>query len=316
MSSGISSPDRIPTPGRSPWARLILLGFVFLCPEGVAAQVGVSMEDREAEYRLARSTHQVALEALGVAERNWNRAVQEAEAARLAGDEERSGGALAAAQRQVPPLQSAQRRVEDTDSALAEARGALLQAIDQRLDSLVALLDVTNDQSEREALGITMQDLFNRYYELEQEDEAPQVPQFASLPEIQFDTGDGPEEWRLKADLADRHAARYQSFLGEIDQEVADLRRRQRRERSILDHLASIERFGDTRLPVGPPTRRTDPVTGEVLPDSLAAEELPLTLEERIERLLTLRDQVEGQLEQVRIRARVFRERIGEVRTR
>jgi len=274
------------------------------------------MEDREAEYRLARSTHQVALEALGVAERNWNRAVQEAEAARQAGDEERRGRALAAALRQAPPLEGARRRVEDTDSALAEARGALLQAIDQRLDSLVAELDVTADQSEREALGITMQDLYNRYYELEEEDEAPQVPQFASLPEIQFDPGDGPEEWRLKADLADRHAARYEAVLGEIDDEVADLRRRQRRERSILDHLASIERFGDIRLPVGPPNRRIDPVTGEVLPDSLALEERPLTLEERIERLLSLRNQVEGRLEQVRIRARVFRERIGEVRTR
>jgi hypothetical protein len=258
----------------------------------------------------------VALEALGVAERNWNRAVQEADAARAAGDEERLGRALVRAQRQMPPLVSVQRRVEETDSALAESRAALMEAIVQRQDSLLAELDVSTDQSEREALGITMQDLFNRYYELEQEDDAPQVPQFTSLPEIQFDPGDGPEEWRLKADLADRHAANYQSFLGDIDEEVAALRERQRRERNFLDHMASIERFGDIRLPVGPPTRRTDPVTGELLPDSLATEERPLTLEEWIEQLLLLRDEVEVQLEQVRIRARLFRERIGEVRTR
>ena len=276
----------------------------------------MSLEDREAEYRVAALTHETAVEALGVAERNWERALRVVDAARRAGDEERLGRALVAAQRQTDPLQSAQRRVEDTDSALAQARGAFLEAIDQRLDSLVAQLDVTTDQSEREGLGITMQDLYNRYAELEEEDEAILEPQFASLPEIQFDPGDGPEEYRLKADLADRHAATYQGILGEIDEEVADLRERQRRDRRVLDHLASIERFGDIRLPVGPPNRRIDPVTGEVLPDSLATEERPLTLEERIERLLSLRDQVEEQLEQVQVRARLFRERIGEVRTR
>jgi hypothetical protein len=294
---------------------LILLGFVLVCPRGVEAQVGVSLEDREAEYRVAQLTHETAVQALGVAERNWDRAVQAAEAARVAGDDERRARAMADAQRQVGPLESAQRRVETTGAALAEAREALLEAIDQRLDSLVAELEGTSDQGEREALGITIRDLNIRYYELEQEDESPQVPQFTSLPEIQFDPGDGPEEWRLKADLADRHAARYEAFLGEIDGEVDDLRRRQRRERSILDHLASIERFGDIRLPVVTSTRRIDPVTGEVLPDSLATEERPLTLEERIEQLLLLRDQVETQLEQVRIRARVFRQRIGGVRT-
>ena len=220
MKSGIPSPDRTPTPGRPSWARLLLLGFVFLCPEGVAAQVGVSLEDREAEYRVAALTHEAAVEALGVVERNWNRAVQDAEVARQAGDEDRLGRALAAALREAAPLDQARRRVGETSAALTEARGALMGAIEQRLDSLLAVLDVTTDGAEREDIGITMADLYNRVYELEQEDDTPQVPQFASLPEIQFDTGDGPEEYRLKADLADRHAATYEGVLRQIDDEV------------------------------------------------------------------------------------------------
>jgi hypothetical protein len=279
------------------------------------AQVEVSLEDREAEYRAAAIAHEAAVEALGVAERNWDRVLQEAEAARRAGDEERRNRALAAAIRQEAPLESAQRRVADTDSILTEARSTYMGAIEERIDSLLDQAATTDSQEEREALGVIIRDLRIRYYELEQEEEDPQIPQFANLPEIQFDPGDGPEEWRLKADLADRHAARYQRDLEDIDREVADLRERQGRERRTLDLLASIERFGDIRLPVGPPERRIDPVTGEVLPDSLAAEERPLTLEERIERLLLLRGQVEERLEQVQIRARVFRQRIGGVRT-
>lgn len=275
----------------------------------------ITVEEREAEYRIAVGAHDLALQRLSLAEQRWFDAAEEFAAARAAGDQERAEQARARAQPLALELQSARRRAEDTAEAVDSARIALMEAIDARLDSLVAQMEETTEPDERQALAIRIADLNNQYNELEREGEEPLVPQFANLPEILFDPRDGPAELRLKAEMADQRAAQANAFMEEADRQISELQERLRRNRDLQDLLAGIERFGDIQTPVGVRTRRTTEQEGvEAQADTLAAAE-PLTLEERIEQLESLREQAEEYRDQMRALAERFRRRIGGVRT-
>jgi len=110
---------------------------------------------------------------------------------------------------------------------------------------------------------------------------------------------------------ADQHEAR----LEDVDDRLEVFRQDLQRNRRVSDFLSGLDRFGDTRLPVGSPGTQTNPPPDpEQLPpgaDSLSVEVRPLTLDERIRSLEALRTELEERIEVIRDKAARFRARAG-----
>ncbi len=284
-----------------------------------AQQLSEIVAERELEFRSAESAHESAVDARSAAERRFSRALQEIEAARESDDERRMEAAYARAQQQAVELQSLEQRVRQTAQRLDEARESLLDVLDRRLESLVSELGATPDPGRQEEIAALIRNLRTRVEEVERAGEFTEEVRLAALPEVTFDPRDGPVELRWKAELLQRRASQYEERIAEIDEQIGELRRRQRRDRNLQDLLAGIERFDDNQMPVGPPRETRDPETGSVDPDeseagdTTAASGGEMTLEERIESLQVLRERIETHREQVLIQARQFRERAQEI---
>ena len=268
-----------------------------------AQEVESVLQERELEYRSSRSAFEAALQAQAAQERRFYRTLAEIEDARAAGDEDRQAAAFARAQTQALELQVLRRRVDETAARMAEAGRALLTALDDRLEALVDEVEAAPTRAEREDLVAVARNLRARYREVEETLEPDRGTDviLAAVPEIALDPRDGPVELRWKVELLEKRIAEAGARLEELAAQIEELERRRRRNRSLSDLEASIERFDDDRMPVSNPGARRGE-SGE--------EAAPLTLEERIERLQVLREEIETRRSRFQDRLGVFRERL------
>ncbi len=311
----MSSSRKPPSPGarHAVAVTALLLPFLgLLAPiwPGASALVAQEVEDvlqeRELEYRSVRSAFEAALSAQAAQERRFYRTLAEIEAARAEGDEDRQAAAFARAQAQALELQALRRRVDETAARMAEAGRLLLAGLDARLEGLVDEVETASSRNEREDLVAVARTLNDRYREVEEELElgGSQDVMLAAVPEVALDPRDGPVELRWKVELLEKRIAEAGAHLEEVTAQVEELERRRRRNRSLQDLEASIQRFDDDRVPVSNPGARREG-SGEDAP--------PLTLEERIESLRILREEIEERRTRFRERLEVFRERLEQI---
>ncbi len=297
---------------RRAFQRALLGSFVVVA--GVAgaarpacAQVSDSLVQRELEYRSATSELQAARDAWSVVERRWSEALDEVGRARRSGDAARLEAALASAQSISLEVRRADGRVRDQESRLADARKALLAALDRRRQVLETRLADATTARERSDLDALIRDLSNQYEEV---DQGPDVlrTELVYFPSITYDPRDTPEDLLAKADLLKRKAQAADSTIASIDREIARLEGLLRLQRRRSNFQADLERFGDTQVPVGQTSRRNgrDNEGGAAEPDSTGVPQPQQPLDQRIRELRLFRLQVQGARDQFLRRAEVF----------
>lgn len=280
-------------------------------PAPAHGQATDGLVERELEYQEARSEVQAARDARSVRERHFSEALDEVGRARRAGDGGRLEAALARAQALSLELSRADERVRQAELKMSEARAALLATLDRRLRRLEARLAEAGPR-ERMELDALIRDLANQYREVEADETDVLQTELVYYPSITFDPRDGPVELAAKADLLERKAEALQTMLGEVDREIERLESLLRLQRSRQSFQGNLERFGDTQVPVGPPTRRgsRDAEAGRAPADSTGVPGPEEPLDQRIRRLQLFRIQVESARDQFLARAGLFRQRL------
>ncbi len=282
----------------------------FALPAG--AQEDLTLSELDLAYRSSLDEYRAAFQALEVLESRFNRASLAFRRAGEVGDKAGQEEALAITYRLAPEMRMQTLRVEEKASEVRLARGRLLDARARHLEDLLQQADLARDPDERQELAILVQDTRNQIAELRAQED-PEVI-LEPEPDIVIGPRDDNEDIRIKASILDVRGDQYEELLGEIDRRLEGLRRDLRLMRQSDDFVAGVERYGDLRLPVGPPGSRSDPIPplaqppGEV--DAPGAEERPLTLEERIEFLVVTREEVSERIERIRVKAESFRRQI------
>jgi hypothetical protein len=281
-----------------------------ILPLSAGAQEELTLPELELAYRASLDEHSAAFRALEVLEMRFGRASEALRNARAAGDKGGQEAALAIILRVGPERTQQELRVAEKAREVSAARGRLLEARSRRLEELLAQADQARDPGEVREVAILVQDMRYQIGELR----AQEDPEVALEPEpyIVIEPRDGVEEIRDKADLLDLRGDQYEELLGEIGRLLAGLRRDLRLMRQSDDFLAGVERFGDVRLPVGPPGARPDrtPDAGQPPGAGPGVEERPLTLEERIQALEITQREVVVRIESIRVKAESFRRQI------
>lgn len=265
---------------------------------------------RRLELRAARATHESARRMFEVVDRQFSAALDEVRDARNSGDGERLERAYARALDRSVPLRDQERRLEEAQAALDAARDRLIEVLEARLEQLVREMDAASSAQERTRLDVLFRDLSSELQSLEAEAGGTFRIDPVVLPEIIFDPRDGPDELRFKAEVLERKAADADSVIRNTEGLIQTLSNRLRTQRQVRDMVASLDRFGDTRVPVvtgAPPGDRTS------VTDSTVVGARPLTLEERIEELRDYVTQLQAYRDQLLIRAEQFRRSVGAV---
>jgi hypothetical protein len=160
-------------------------------------------------------------------------------------------------------------------------------------------------------LSAILADVDNQRFELLSEEDPETTLEPRGLPIIS--PRDSPRDILRKANAMELRADRHQAHLERVEIRLEAFRQDLQRTRRVSDFLSDMERFGDTRVPVGQPgSQANTPPDPEQLPqtaDSLAAEAQPLTLEEWIQSLETLKAELEQRIEIIRERVALFRAR-------
>lgn len=265
---------------------------------------------RRLEMRAARAAHQAALDAFNVLDRQFNQALDEVRAARRSGDNARLDRASALAQDRSVPRSAQEVRLREAAAALVRARDRFIDALTGRMEELVRAMDAAPSGEQRARLNSLFMDHQRELEGLEAEAAEAFRLDPVVLPDIVFDPRDVPEEVLAKAELLERRAADADSVIADTDRRIQDLNRRMRIERQGRDFLAGAERFDDTRVPVV----AGRPAGGQrAESDSTVVGARPQTLEERIEALTRYRAELEAYRDELRVRARQFRLRVGSV---
>lgn len=286
--------------------------FPVVSPAHAGAQEELTLPELELAYRASLDEYSAAFRALEVLEMRFGRASEALRIARAEGNKGAQEEALAIILRVGPERTQQELRVGEKAREVSAARGRLLDARSRRLEELLGQAEVARDPEEIRELAILVQDMRYQIGELR----AQEDPEVALEPEpyIVIEPRDGYEEIRDKADLLDLRGDQYEELLGEIDRLLQGLRRDLRLIRQSDDFVAGVERFGDIRLPVGPPGAGPDRNPDVVQPPGAGAgpgiEERPLTLEERIEALEITQKEVIARIESIRVKAESFRRQI------
>jgi len=271
----------------------------------LAAQQGTRVESLETERRLdyqsATDAYEGALAARAAAETRFSRLAQDIDDARARGDDERRNQALAEAQRLTNTLLSLDQRVAETATQVERARARYLTILDVRLDLLAEQISFATTQTDSIQLGALYRDLRTRFAEVENDSRGAVALVPVVMPEISREPRDGPLELRVKAELLEKRAEQADSVIVYLDAELVDLERRAARERSVRELVRSVDRFGDTDVPVGPP-RSGDEAQSD------GVESAP---EDRIESMRLLRTVYEERRDEARRRAAEFRRLAG-----
>ena len=290
------------------------IGFFALLfiPSSGLAQEPPNIPDLEQEYRLAQAEYDVAFRALEQREAQFEQALADHDAARIAGDAAVAIRALTAVNRLAAELREVRLRVDQRAQELRGSRYLLIQAYRRRVDGLIAQVASAQDESDRAGLVALLEDANNRRLELLGEEEPVTV--LEPMRDLTISPTDTPRDILRKASTLEYRAEQDSVRLEEVNRQLEELREDQALSRSVSDMLSGLDRFGDTRLPIGPPGARTAPPDSErLLPgaDSLVVETRPMTLEERIESLELLASDLGERIVQIQAKALRFRARAG-----
>jgi hypothetical protein len=265
-------------------------------------------------YNAARSQYQAALDAWRVVEKQWTDAVEDHEAGRRAGDQDRENTALVRALDKSRELDLSERRVAELRGTLDRARTGLLGALDLRMEQVDGQLAAARTPIDRNRLAALLRDLQNQQDEVDAARDEPAVKlQLVYYPSIQFDVRDTPETMVGKAQLLRAKAGRADSYIAQIDGEIDRLEKQLRFRRNAQSLAAEVERFGDAQAPLGAPSRRVAPGDASARPDSTGVARPQETPEQRLEELRLLRVQMQEAKRQFLERAATFEERVRRI---
>jgi len=302
--------------GTRPTYRFLGMGLLslvlLLVPHPALGQDVPNLAALENEYQAAQGEYQAAFFALQALENRYNQALEDWSVARSSQNQNRTDSIFTAVQRMGLQVGTQERRVQEKAGELEEARERLLNALGVRLEELIQERDSAVDPEEQRQLAAILADHTNRLLELR----AEEPPELALEPmqEVTISPSDTPRDILRKAEFLSNRADRHEATLAEVDLRLRRLREDQRRARDVNDFVADLERYDDTRLPVvSPGARAVDPEPSQLPPgsDTLAVEDRPLTLEERIQQLEIFREDLTGRIESIRAKAGLFREIAG-----
>jgi hypothetical protein len=281
---------------------LLFIAFAFAAP--AAAQ---SLELREAEYRAALLDYEAAAAARDIIATGFTATLDSLTVARSIDDRQEIDRLEGQVRARSLQLQSREVRLVELEERVDEARASLLEALDQRLDSLQMVFDLSGSQIQRTEVATLIRDLRNQFSSVSAEDlEERLATEFVSIPAINYDPRDTPQTLQAKAQLADRYAQDFQREIDGVDEDIERFRRDLQLQRISGDARAGVDRFGDAQVPVRGRT------VGERTEQGLAADTVGVDLEalppgEAIERLEILREQLVSARDQMVARARLFR---------
>jgi hypothetical protein len=280
-----------------------------------AAEIEIQLQDAELEYTAAQSEWESALNAFRAAEARWQRALDDVNAVTTQDDEEELQRALARFHTQAVQLETQEARERDTAQRLGEALVRLMDVLALSRDQLYQEAIDAVSPEETQELAALWEDRNNRHRELQQEAAPPLRIGLVTMPEIEFDPRDGPDELDGKIRLLELRARQIDAQIQVVDTRVEALQRQQRQERDLQNLMSGVERFDDTFLPVTSP----DPLSDTTERDSegrASSADAPLesldelSLEEQIEGLQLLREQMFDRKQQMETRAEAFRQRL------
>lgn len=265
------------------------LGPAGLGPAALGAQ---TLEERELDYRASLSAYVASVEARDVYRSRFYTLLDSLSAARAASDQDRVD-ALEGRVRDVSlQLASRDARVEEASAAYEAARDALLVALDQRLDSLEVVAEMSIDPLRRREAGILIRGLQVQYAEVaaEQLEETVDVRPVI-LPAITREPRDTPATLEAKAQLLESRAEDFQLEIDEVDQALERYRREVRLNQFTADTRSSIDRFGDRQVPVRGATGAERGEQG-IVADTTGVDLESLPPQDAIVRLTLFREQL------------------------
>ena len=280
-------------------------------PVGLAAQLSpdANVENWESRYQVALDNYRAAQSEWDLVERLWTQLENEYTAASTAGDEDREKRVLAGFQDLSERRDRAESALLIRKQELYEVGDDLISAIDARLQLLIEELQRQPVGSQAEAWGrYSLLDSRLQTVQREQDELGPRLLlKLPPMPNVQIREGDTSDEILYKARELEGHADRLQNVVDALDHDIETFTRRQRRERASEGVRARFDRFGDNSFPV---TTGAD-ATGVAGAGDTTTVNLGLTIEERIEILESTKKGVVERMNQLREKARDFREQAG-----
>lgn len=270
---------------------------------GLRAQAAVSpqavVDSRQAAYAEAKAQSEAARLAAARVRDEWERLLEQHDAASRADDRDRVRELLAVFKERSPEKNRLEQAWQSSQERWMEAGRELVVAIDDYLERLWPAIEQSVGAAEYETglyneLASTLRQV---------ESELPEVPlELEPMPEVTIRPGDTPREIRYKARLMENRVRYYASLVAELDQKIEVLAQRQRREQNRRDFMTSHERFGDDVMPIGNQRRElSDPAPTVTL----------VPIEVRIEQHRELRKEVEMRMLELSRKAEEFRGRTG-----
>lgn len=273
------------------------------------AASGQSLEDRETEYLAALQEYQTAVDARDDLAGRFYALLDSLSMAREAEDQgvvDQLEGRVRGVSLQLQALDAG---VGVTGVAYEESRDALLVALDTRLDSLQVVAESSEDLDRRQEAGSRIVSLRAQYAAVEVDNLQEIRPrQSVAIPNIRDDPRDTPETLLAKAELLRSKAEDFQVEIDAVDQALERYRRAVELDRLAGDARSTIDRFGDTQVPV---RSRPGSVRGEEVPvadtTGVALESLPPS--EAIRRLEIYHGLLVDVRDRTLLRARDFEDR-------
>ena len=270
---------------------------------GLRAQVAAVspqavVESRQAAYEEAKAKSEAARLAAARVRDEWAQLLEQHAAASRAGDRDRVRELLAVFQERSPEKSRLEQAWRSSQELWRGAGRELVAAIDDYLEKLWPATEQSVGAAEYE------EGLYNELLSTLRrvESELPEVPlELEPMPEVTIRPGDTPREIRYKARLMENRVRYYARLVAELDEKVAVLAQRQRREQNRRDFKTSHERFGDGAVPIGNQRREL----------SGPASAPPVPIEVRIEQYRELREEVGMRMLELRRKAEEFRGRTG-----
>ncbi|HSG47594.1 MAG TPA: hypothetical protein VLA43_07285, partial [Longimicrobiales bacterium] len=162
------------------------------------------VEQRRLELQAARADFEAARSYFNVVERQFSSALEEVTRARRQGDEDALERAYALAQERSVPYRGGETRLTEAREALVNARQALIQILEVRLEQLVEQMDATSSSQQRAELDLVWRSLSSELQQLEAEAGDTFRLDPVVLPEVASDPRDTPDDILAKAGLLER----------------------------------------------------------------------------------------------------------------
>lgn len=232
-------------PFRSLLTGLLTLAFL------PAAALAQSLDERLLEYRAALSTYETAVDARNIRAFRQDAILDSLATARDLGDQLFIDRLEGQARLVGLDFATSSARVRDTSDAYEEARGALLQALDERLDSLRVIVQSSSDPVVRQQTATLIVDLQAQYGGVLAQDLEETIPLRPLVePSLAIEPRDTPSSLLRKAQLLESRAAKVEREIAEVDEDLDRFRRAEQLDRFTGDVTSAIDRFGDRTVPV------------------------------------------------------------------